>query len=83
MTQANQVLATIANPVNDWEILIEQDTVKVQEDVDIKPAKAKKKKATGTRRAERGRKKTLYRRFYSYLFARNWSHQTVKSRRRN
>ena len=57
MTQANQVLATIANPVNDWETLIEQDTIKIQEDLNIKPTKAKKKKQTGTRRAERGRKK--------------------------
>ena len=59
MTQANQVLATIANPVNDWEILIEDDSAKIQiqEDLDIKPARAKKKKQTATRRAERGRKK--------------------------
>ncbi|MGF1540581.1 MAG: RNA polymerase sigma factor RpoD [Pleurocapsa sp.] len=61
MTQANQVLATIANPVNDWEILIEEDVVedvvKDTEDLDIKSAKGKKKKPGATRRTERGRKK--------------------------
>lgn len=58
MTQANQVLATIANPGNDWESLIEEDSKKVKDNVDLKPAaKTKKKKATSTRRAERGRKK--------------------------
>ncbi|WP_036479833.1 RNA polymerase sigma factor RpoD [Myxosarcina sp. GI1] len=56
MTQANQVLATIALPGNDWESLIEQDTSKAKDEVEIKPAKGKKKK-TATRRAERGRKK--------------------------
>ncbi|WP_319423712.1 RNA polymerase sigma factor RpoD [Pleurocapsa sp. FMAR1] len=58
MTQANQVLATIANPGNDWESLIEEDSKKVKDSVDLKPAaKGKKKKATGTKRVERGRKK--------------------------
>lgn len=45
MTQANQVLATIANPVNDWESLIEEDSKKNQVNIDLKPAaKGKKKK---------------------------------------
>jgi len=60
MTQANQVLATIINPGNDWESLIEEESKKNQDiAVDIKPAaKGKKKKAgTTTKRAERGRKK--------------------------
>ncbi|MEL6580520.1 MAG: sigma-70 factor domain-containing protein, partial [Cyanobacteria bacterium J06621_12] len=58
MTQANQVLATIANPGNDWESLIEEDKKKNREtaSVDIKPAAKSKKKST-TKRAERGRKK--------------------------
>ncbi|MEL6582057.1 MAG: sigma-70 factor domain-containing protein, partial [Cyanobacteria bacterium J06621_12] len=57
MTQANQVLATIANPGNDWESLIEEDRKKNQDTVEIKPAAKGKKKASTTKRAERGRKK--------------------------
>ena len=61
MTQANQVLATIANPGNDWESLIEDDVNKVQDDLDLKSAtttKGRKKKTTSRRTtAERGRKK--------------------------
>ena len=58
MTQANQVLATIVNPGNDWESLIEEDIKKSPDNIDLKPAaKGKKKKATTTKRGERGRKK--------------------------
>ncbi len=57
MTQANQVLATIANPINDWEILIDEDVNKVEDEVVETSTKSKKKKLNATRRTERGRKK--------------------------
>ena len=58
MTQANQVLATIANPTNDWTLAIEENNNKNEDDVELKlAAKAKKKKGSTTKRAERGRKK--------------------------
>ena len=63
MTQSNQVLATIARPENEWEILIDDDANRVAEEVSTTtvetPASTKKRKqATTTRRStERGRKK--------------------------
>jgi RNA polymerase primary sigma factor len=57
MTQSDRALATIANPINDWEILIDEDVDKVDDEVVETPIKGKKKKLNATRRAERGRKK--------------------------
>jgi RNA polymerase primary sigma factor len=60
MTQSDPVLATIANPINDWEILIDEDVDRVDDEVEEvleTPTKGKKKKLNATRRSERGRKK--------------------------
>ena len=62
MTQANQAIATIANPANDWEILIDEGNNRIKDDIevtlDLSKDKTKTKTKTATRRtAERGRKK--------------------------
>lgn len=59
MTQANQATATIANPANNWEILIDGDN-QTKDDIEVivDLSKDKDKTKTATRRtAERGRKK--------------------------
>ena len=60
MTQANQAIATIANPANDWEILIDEGNNRIKEELEVTVdlSKDKTKTKTATRRtAERGRKK--------------------------
>ena len=60
MTQANQAIATIANPANDWEILIDEGNNRIKDDLEVTVdlSKDKTKTKTATRRtAERGRKK--------------------------
>ena len=61
MTQANQVLATITRPENEWEILIDDDTNRLEdelsESIEESASSKKRKSATTSRRAERGRKK--------------------------
>ena len=63
MTQSNQVLATIARPENEWEMLIDDDANRIEEELSTaieETASSKKRKqatTTTSRRAERGRKK--------------------------
>ncbi|MGK7935210.1 MAG: RNA polymerase sigma factor RpoD [Xenococcaceae cyanobacterium] len=61
MTQSNQVLATIARPENEWEMLIDDDANRLEEElstaIEETASSKKRKQATTSRRAERGRKK--------------------------
>ena len=61
MTQSNQVLATITRPENEWEILIDDDTARLEDELSTNIEEAastkKRKQATTSRRTERGRKK--------------------------
>ena len=61
MTQSNQVLATITRPENEWEILIDDDTARLEDELSTNIEEAastkKRKQATTSRRIERGRKK--------------------------
>lgn len=60
MTQANQAIATIANPANDWEILIDEGKNRTKSSLEVTvdlSQDAAKKKSTTRRTAERGRKK--------------------------
>ena len=60
MTQSNPVLATITRPENEWEILIDDDANRVEDELptNIEAASTKKRKQTASsRRSERGRKK--------------------------
>ncbi|MDJ0686927.1 MAG: RNA polymerase sigma factor RpoD [Xenococcaceae cyanobacterium MO_188.B32] len=61
MTQSNQVLATITRPENEWEILIDDDTDRLEDELSTNIEEAastkKRKQATTSRRTERGRKK--------------------------
>ena len=61
MTQSNPVLATITRPENEWEILIDDDANRVEEElatnIEATASTKKRKQATTSRRTERGRKK--------------------------
>ncbi|MDJ0635494.1 MAG: RNA polymerase sigma factor RpoD [Xenococcaceae cyanobacterium MO_188.B29] len=62
MTQSNQVLATIARPENEWEMLIDDDANRLEEELsttieETASTKKRKQATTTSRRAERGRKK--------------------------
>ena len=60
MTQANQAIATIANPGNDWEILIDEGKNRTKTDLEVTVDLSQdtaKTKTTTRRTAERGRKK--------------------------
>ena len=61
MTQSNQVLATIARPENEWEMLIDDDANRLEEElstaIEETASSKKRKQVTTSRRAERGRKK--------------------------
>jgi RNA polymerase primary sigma factor len=62
MTQANQAMVTIAEPANDWEILIDENGNELKDDLDVDVTvdfsqDENESKRTTRRTAERGRKK--------------------------
>jgi RNA polymerase primary sigma factor len=58
MTQANEVLATLTRPNNEWELLIEEDSEQLEDELTREEsANSKAKKLTATRRRDQGRKK--------------------------
>jgi RNA polymerase primary sigma factor len=60
MTQANQAMVTIADPANDWEILIDENGNELKDDLDVDVTVdfSQDEDKVGTRRtSERGRKK--------------------------
>jgi RNA polymerase primary sigma factor len=59
MTQANEVLATLTQTDNEWEVLIveEADVLEDQLEEELEESETKKRKLTATRRRDQGRKK--------------------------